>query len=67
MCKGIIINLGSCVVTVDTMVLELGGLDVVLGVFWLSTLGQVVMNWKTLTIQFWHEQRSGAARTKGIT
>jgi hypothetical protein len=39
------------------MVLELGGLDMVLGVSWLSTLGEVFMDWKLLTMQFLHEKR----------
>jgi hypothetical protein len=39
-------------VEVDAWVLELGGLDVVLGVAWLSTLGKVVMDWRALSMQF---------------
>ncbi|MCH85577.1 enzymatic polyprotein, partial [Trifolium medium] len=52
MCEGINLQLGQIDVVVDAIVLELGGLDVVLGVAWLSTLGQVVMDWKSLTMQF---------------
>ncbi|MCI16743.1 enzymatic polyprotein, partial [Trifolium medium] len=51
-CEEIKIQLGSIEITVDAMVLELGGLDVVLGVAWLSTLGEVVMDWRALTMQF---------------
>ncbi|PNX95727.1 retrotransposon-related protein [Trifolium pratense] len=54
-CKGIKIKLGSKTFEVDALVLGLGGLDVVLGVSWLSTLGKVVMDWKDLTMQFYHK------------
>lgn len=39
------------------MILEFGGLYVVLGVPWLSTLSRMVMDWKALTMQFWHKER----------
>lgn len=54
-CKGVRINLGPMVIVVDALVLDLGGLDVVLGVSWLSTLGKVVMAWKALSMQLWHK------------
>ncbi|MCI35387.1 pentatricopeptide repeat-containing protein, partial [Trifolium medium] len=38
-CEGVQIDLGPEIFEVDALVLELGGLDVVLGVSWLSTLG----------------------------
>ncbi|XP_057429427.1 uncharacterized protein LOC130722640 [Lotus japonicus] len=53
-CKGIKARLGKIEVVIDALVLELGGLDMVLGVSWLSTLGKVVMDWKLLTMQFVH-------------
>lgn len=40
---------------VDALVLELGGMDMVLGVAWLSTLGNVIMDWKAMTMQFSYE------------
>ncbi|KAK2367399.1 hypothetical protein QL285_080687 [Trifolium repens] len=51
-CRDVKILLGSIEVEVDAWVLELGGLDVVLGVAWLSTLGKVVMDWRALSMQF---------------
>ncbi|GAU36128.1 hypothetical protein TSUD_292880 [Trifolium subterraneum] len=42
---------------VDALVLGLGGLDIVMGVSWLSTLGKVVMDWKDLTMQFVHNNK----------
>ncbi|MCI29495.1 pentatricopeptide repeat-containing protein, partial [Trifolium medium] len=57
MCNGVKINMGSVMVEVDALVLDLGGLDVVLGVSWLSTLGKVMMDWKALSMQFWHKDK----------
>ncbi|CAJ2661882.1 unnamed protein product [Trifolium pratense] len=57
-CEGVKVNLGSIEVSVDALVLDLGGLDVILGVSWLCTLGQVMMDWKTLTMQFWSDGKS---------
>ncbi|CAJ2637620.1 unnamed protein product [Trifolium pratense] len=54
-CKDIRLKLGSKTFVVDALVLGLGGLDIVLGVSWLSTLGKVVMDWKDLTMQFNHK------------
>jgi uncharacterized OB-fold protein len=65
-CKGVKVNLGSMEVMVDALVLDLGGFDVILGVSWLCTLGMVMMDWKALTVQFWHEGKlcKGKERTK---
>lgn len=57
MCKGVKMKLGMIEVVVDALVLELGGLDMVFGVAWLSTLGEVVMDWKLLTMQFIHDNQ----------
>jgi hypothetical protein len=54
LCKGIQMKLGDIEVKVDALVLDLGGMDMVLGVAWLSTLGKVVMDWKAMTMQFDH-------------
>ncbi|MCI08622.1 enzymatic polyprotein, partial [Trifolium medium] len=51
-CEGVKVKIGGCDVMVDALVLELGSMDMVLGVSWLSTLGKVIMDWKTLTMQF---------------
>ncbi|XP_045802278.1 uncharacterized protein LOC123895846 [Trifolium pratense] len=53
-CKNVSIQMETVHIVVDAWVLELGGLDMVLGVSWLSTLGKVVMDWKTLSMQFMH-------------
>ncbi|WVZ14471.1 hypothetical protein V8G54_012037 [Vigna mungo] len=36
---------------------ELGGVDLILGVSWLATLGEVKTNWKTLTMRFNQDAR----------
>ncbi|PNX80637.1 hypothetical protein L195_g036643, partial [Trifolium pratense] len=46
-CEGLSLILGNMKVVVDALILDLGGLDVVLGVSWLCTLGKVLMDWKT--------------------
>ncbi|PNY13662.1 retrotransposon-related protein [Trifolium pratense] len=51
-CEGVMMKMGESEVVVDAYVLELGGMDMVLGVSWLSTLGKVVMDWKAMTMQF---------------
>ncbi|MCH90563.1 peptidase aspartic active site, partial [Trifolium medium] len=56
-CKGITMTLGEIEVVIDALVLELGGMDMVLGVSWLSTLGKVIMDWKAMTMQFSYDDR----------
>ena len=56
-CLGVKMKLGLIEVVVDALVLELGWLDMVLGIAWLSTLGEVIMDWKLLTMQFVHENQ----------
>ncbi|GJU37686.1 reverse transcriptase [Tanacetum coccineum] len=40
---------------IDVMLLSLGGCEMVLGVYWLSTLGTIQWNFKDLIMQFYHE------------
>jgi hypothetical protein len=56
-CRDVKMQLGPIEIVVDAWVLELGGLDMVLGVSWLSTLGKVVMDWKALSMQFMHNKQ----------
>ncbi|MCI22424.1 peptidase aspartic active site, partial [Trifolium medium] len=39
-CKGVHMQMGELETVIDALVLELGGMDMVLGVAWLSTLGK---------------------------
>ncbi|MCH99576.1 peptidase aspartic active site, partial [Trifolium medium] len=58
-------NLGHVEVIVDALVLDLGGLDVILGVSWLCTLGKVMMDWQALSMQFWYEGKSVVLQGQG--
>ncbi|CAJ2667675.1 unnamed protein product [Trifolium pratense] len=64
-CEGLSLILGNMKVVVDVLILDLGGLNVVLGVSWLCTLGKVLMDWKTLTMQFWHQGKSITLQGQG--
>lgn len=53
LCKNVeLIIDGRISITVDMLPLELGNLDIILGVQWLETLGTVINNWKTQVMQF---------------
>jgi hypothetical protein len=66
-CEGVKLKMGKVEIVVDALVLELGGLDMVLGVAWLSTLGEVGMDWRRLTMQFMHEGQSVKLQGVGST
>jgi len=36
----------------ETFLFELGGVDLILGMTWLASLGEVKVNWRTLTMSF---------------
>lgn len=38
--------------SIDAYVLDLGGLDIILGMAWLKGLGKVVMDWNELAMNF---------------
>lgn len=50
-CKGVVLNLGELTVIECFLPLALAGVDVVLGMLWLHTLGETRVNWSTLTIK----------------
>lgn len=39
-------------VKVDAYILDLGGLDLILGVAWLQSLGKITMDYKDMTMSF---------------
>ncbi|PNX96070.1 retrotransposon-related protein [Trifolium pratense] len=41
----------------DLHLFELGGIDVVLGMEWLKTLGDTIMNWRKQNMRFWTNQK----------
>lgn len=55
LCKDLSINLGPLTISLDCYVFPLGGIDVILGISWLETLGNVKMNWQALTMRFSHQ------------
>lgn len=44
-CSKLEVSVGKCTCEIDAWVLDMGGLDVILGVAWLRTLGDVTTNW----------------------
>ncbi|XP_073225787.1 uncharacterized protein [Cicer arietinum] len=54
-CKGIQIDVGMVQICFDAHVLKLGGVDLILGVVWLETLGKVTMDWKEMSMVFNHK------------
>lgn len=51
-CRGLEIKVGGYTMIIDAYVLDLGGVDIILGVAWLETCGQTTMDWKKKTTSF---------------
>lgn len=51
-CKGVKLEMQRLTVIEDNLPLELGNTDIILGMQWLSSLGYVVVNWKSLAMRF---------------
>lgn len=54
-CEGVVVRMGEVEVKERFYLFELGGVDIILGVAWLATLGEVTINWGTLAMRFRHE------------
>lgn len=52
-CRGVQLSLQNVEVVEDFLPLDLGRSNVILGMKWLSTLGQMKVDWKALTMKFW--------------
>ena len=52
LCKSVTLNLEGVKLLADFHIFPLGGVDVILGVSWLKTLGNVNLNWDTLSMEF---------------
>lgn len=52
MCKNLNLQLSQLLIEMDFYSFPLGGMDVILGMSWLETLGDVQANWKEMTIKF---------------
>ncbi|KZV38810.1 hypothetical protein F511_32692 [Dorcoceras hygrometricum] len=44
-CRNLLVELGTYALTITGHLFELGGVDVILGVDWLRTLGEVMIDW----------------------
>ncbi|MCH80279.1 Ty3/gypsy retrotransposon protein, partial [Trifolium medium] len=54
-CKELEMYIGDYKLSPNLQLFELGGIDVVLGVEWLKTLGDTIINWKQRTMSFWEQ------------
>ncbi|XP_073138101.1 uncharacterized protein [Henckelia pumila] len=52
LCKNLNIDLGQCQMRIAGYIFELGGIDLILGVDWLRTLGDVLLNWEKMQMKF---------------
>ncbi|KAK1427816.1 hypothetical protein QVD17_16511 [Tagetes erecta] len=51
-CLAIPVNVGSCTFAINALVLDTGGLDFILGMEWLQSLGEVVHDWQNAWMKF---------------
>ncbi|KAJ9550331.1 hypothetical protein OSB04_014376 [Centaurea solstitialis] len=56
-CVNLPIVLDECEFTIDALLFEMGNLDMVLGIAWLKTLGEVIHNWELHTMRFKYHDR----------
>ncbi|XP_057794044.1 uncharacterized protein LOC131010514 [Salvia miltiorrhiza] len=54
-CKAVPLKLDSQLFLVTCFVFPLSSVDVILGVSWLATLGDVTANWSNLTMEFYYQ------------
>ncbi|WVY94796.1 hypothetical protein V8G54_033884 [Vigna mungo] len=46
------VSLADVAVVEDMYVFELGGFDIILGISWLAKLGEIVINWREMSMQY---------------
>ncbi|MCI08439.1 RNA-directed DNA polymerase (Reverse transcriptase), partial [Trifolium medium] len=56
-CKGLELCIGDLKIDPELHLFELGGIDVVLGIEWLKTLGDTITNWRQQTMSFWKDKK----------
>ncbi|MCH85044.1 Ty3/gypsy retrotransposon protein, partial [Trifolium medium] len=64
-CKGLEVYIGDFKLSPNLHLFELGGIDVVLGIEWLKTLGNTVINWKQQVMSFWVNDKWVMLKGKG--
>ncbi|KZV57116.1 peroxidase 64 [Dorcoceras hygrometricum] len=52
LCLELVVQLGTYTVAIVGHLFELGGVDVILGVEWLRTLGEVLLDWNKMKMRF---------------
>lgn len=55
MCEAVELSLNEWKIVTNFLPLELGGVDVILGMQWLYSLGITEVDWKNLTMTFLHQ------------
>ncbi|CAJ2668611.1 unnamed protein product [Trifolium pratense] len=56
-CRNLDMQIGDFPLSPVVHLFELGGIDVVLGIEWLKTLGDMIVNWRQQTMSFWSNKR----------
>jgi hypothetical protein len=51
------IDIKGVQVEIEAQLFDLGGMDLILGVEWLRTLGDIIMNWNTHSMSFWYNKK----------
>ncbi|KZV19807.1 peroxidase 64 [Dorcoceras hygrometricum] len=57
LCQGLKIQLGTYIAKITGHLFELGGVDIILGVEWLRTLGEIRLDWNKMRMRFKVEGR----------
>ncbi|KAD5961194.1 hypothetical protein E3N88_12667 [Mikania micrantha] len=53
-CENLAVQMGSCLFSVNVLVFDTGDLDLILGMDWLQSLGEVTHDWKNAWMKFVH-------------
>lgn len=54
-CTQVLFKTGEITCEIEAYLFDLDGVDVVVGMAWLKSLGDMIVNWKKQTIEFWDE------------
>ncbi|PNX97977.1 hypothetical protein L195_g021217, partial [Trifolium pratense] len=56
-CVNLEVDVEGVPIVVDVQLFELGDVDMVLGIEWLRTLGDMIVNWEKHTMSFWYHKK----------